>query len=84
MSKQSEVIVQKVQNKLQEAFGETFSQALSLAVAKELGLVQGKRGRTGGTFATESGLRYADLVSEMSEGLATETLEAEEFSAHKE
>ena len=52
------MVVSKVSNQLQEAFGERLSEQAALAVAKELGYVTGKRGRNGGTFVTPAGLNY--------------------------
>ncbi len=61
MTNQAEEIVNKVLNKLTDAFGTEVSQGTALAVAKSLGYVRGKRGREGGTLATVSGLHFAGL-----------------------
>lgn len=81
MSAQSDVIVQKVLNRLMEAFGKPMPESLGLATAKALDYVTGKRGRKGGTFATETGLKFADLVTETNESNVTpETSDTESRS----
>ena len=71
-TEQAEAIISMVGNKLSEAFGEALPDTVALATAKALGYVEGKRGRTGGTFATPAGLYFAGLSGEVVNNYDTE------------
>jgi len=49
-------VVCAVQETVEKVFGKSVSVDLALALSKELGLVVGLRGRTGGTHTTPAGL----------------------------
>ncbi len=59
-------ILLTLQAKLAQFFGQTtIDRKTVLQLAKELGYLEGKRGREGGTFATEMGMAFANLSGEI-------------------
>ncbi len=59
-------ILLTLQTKLAENFGKsTVDRKTVLQLAKELGYLEGKRVREGGTFATEMGMAFANLSGEI-------------------
>ncbi len=59
-------ILLALQTKLAADFGPSpIDRKTILQLAKELGFLQGKRGREGGTFATELGMTFANLTGEI-------------------
>lgn len=63
---QVNMILATLQLKLETAFSATgLTQKTVLGVAKELGYLQGRQGRNGGTFATETGMAFANLSGEI-------------------
>ena len=62
MDQNVEMVVQKLQDQMAVTFGKNVSQELIFALAKELGLVEGRRGRAvGGTYTTPLGM---EMLSE--------------------
>lgn len=63
---QVNAVLLALQTKLADNFGAvSIDRKLVLGLAKEFGFLQGKRGREGGTFATETGMAFANLSGEI-------------------
>ncbi len=63
---QVNAVLLALQTKLADSFGSTtVDRKTVLQLAKELGYLQGKRGREGGTFATEMGMSFANLSGDI-------------------
>jgi len=63
---QVNAILLSLQAKVGEIFGQTnVDRKTLLALAKDLGYLEGKRGRDGGTFATDMGMAFAGLSGEI-------------------
>lgn len=82
-------IVAKVQNSVAHAFGPTarplFTSNTLLAIAKELGYIEGRHGQGGGFYPTDQGLSYVGLnVSEYRLAEAQAKKEVEEAKKKKQ
>lgn len=63
---QVNAILLSLQGKVGEIFGQSsVDRKTLLALAKDLGYLEGKRGREGGTFATDMGMAFANLSGEI-------------------
>lgn len=72
---QVNLILATLKSKLSDHFGKNnLDRKTVLQLAKELGYLQGKRGRDGGTFATETGMTFANLSGEIIKPAAKKSL----------